>query len=408
MTYLQELPSDHHISLLHIKEKDLQNLRELYPLVKEHGPEITASFYDTISKHSELAEKIEQHSSIEKLSVTLEKHILEMFHEDISENYLLKRKAVALQHVRIGLESKWYLAGFYQLQHAAHDLLLSQSYSREELSERYGAINKIFALEKQLVLEAYEEAREKNIFSEKQEKNELIVSLSEQAKTLTEISTISEEAIKGFGQKSKQLISIAKDGTELANNAQEQSLKGTNQISQQVENMKTVMDSIEDMAEGSKKLTTFASEVHNVIDIVEKIAEQTNLLALNASIEAARAGEFGKGFAVVADEIRKLSEQTKVTTSKVAELITRTNEQIETVSEGILEVSTVVGSGVEGMQQTEHAFQVISQSMNSLKLQNDKMETELLSLNQSVSEITEASVEVASTAKQLDRMVEAK
>ncbi|MBP5219120.1 MAG: hypothetical protein J6034_00265, partial [Bacteroidaceae bacterium] len=50
-----------------------------------------------------------------------------------------------------------------------------------------------------------------------------------------------------------------------------------------------------------------ATQINQIIDMINGIAEQTNLLSLNASIEAARAGEMSKGFAVVATEIGQLA-----------------------------------------------------------------------------------------------------
>lgn len=80
-------------------------------------------------------------------------------------------------------------------------------------------------------------------------------------------------------------------------------------------------------------LSSVVGQITGITETIRSIAEQTNLLALNASIEAARAGEAGRGFAVVADEIRKLAEETSLSTGKIASMI----EKIEVTSYEVVE-----------------------------------------------------------------------
>jgi methyl-accepting chemotaxis protein len=67
----------------------------------------------------------------------------------------------------------------------------------------------------------------------------------------------------------------------------------------------------------TQELSSKATDIRNVLEIISDIADQTNLLALNASIEAARAGEAGRGFAVVADEVRALAAKTQNSLTKI-------------------------------------------------------------------------------------------
>jgi len=73
--------------------------------------------------------------------------------------------------------------------------------------------------------------------------------------------------------------------------------------------------------ETMRTLQSAASEIGQVVELINAIANQTNLLALNATIEAARAGEAGKGFAVVASEVKQLATQTAKATEQIGKQI---------------------------------------------------------------------------------------
>lgn len=90
-------------------------------------------------------------------------------------------------------------------------------------------------------------------------------------------------------------------------------------------------------------LSTKATDIRQVLEIISDIADQTNLLALNASIEAARAGEAGRGFAVVADEVRALAAKTQNSLMQI-------NTGVQAVITGVGRVCEANGKSAERMR----------------------------------------------------------
>jgi heam-based aerotactic trancducer len=141
--------------------------------------------------------------------------------------------------------------------------------------------------------------------------------------------------------------------------------------------------------------------MQEIVKIVNSIADQTNLLSLNASIEAARAGEYGRGFSIVAGEVRKLSEETKKSVSNVANLFANTDTQVESLTSSLEKIRTEVKSGNENMQATNEHFEQILKTMEETKLQNKKINDELFSFQEILTELGGAFTEVSLSADRL-------
>ncbi|MZP30504.1 chemotaxis protein [Heliobacterium undosum] len=104
----------------------------------------------------------------------------------------------------------------------------------------------------------------------------------------------------------------------------------------------------------------------NIIGFIQRIANQTKLLGLNASIEAARAGEQGRGFAVVANEVRKLAEESGGSAREINTLLSQFKGNIEKVSDGVMQNSTVAEEQARATQDIAGMVEVLNEAGRKL------------------------------------------
>ncbi|RKJ69905.1 globin-coupled sensor protein, partial [Butyricicoccus sp. 1XD8-22] len=103
------------LQLIQLTKEDLAILKQLEPLSNEFIPMMVNEFYSALTLSNHLINIINEHSKIERLKVTLTKHLKDIFKGQINREYIEERNAIAHAHVRIGLESNWYLSSFQSL-----------------------------------------------------------------------------------------------------------------------------------------------------------------------------------------------------------------------------------------------------------------------------------------------------
>jgi methyl-accepting chemotaxis protein len=139
---------------------------------------------------------------------------------------------------------------------------------------------------------------------------ELAQRTEEQAASLEETAATTEELAASVKQSSER----TREATALGAGANDQAAQGGTIVAEAVSAM--------------ERIEKAASDISDIIRVIDDIAFQTNLLALNAAVEAARAGDAGKGFAVVASEVRTLAQRSGEAAKNISNLIANSTQQV--------------------------------------------------------------------------------
>jgi methyl-accepting chemotaxis protein len=170
-------------------------------------------------------------------------------------------------------------------------------------------------------------------------------SISEQASAATEISATSRQIAATARELVVTMDEVASGAEDTAGLAsQGRGLLGKMQ--------RTIDSNVSAVSNISAKLAVLnekANKISTVVTTIAKVADQTNLLSLNAAIEAERAGEYGRGFGVVAVEIRRLADQTAVSTLDIEQMIREVQSAASSGVMGMDKFSEEIRSGAEAV-----------------------------------------------------------
>ncbi|MCM3387655.1 globin-coupled sensor protein [Ureibacillus chungkukjangi] len=393
------------IQLINLTKEDLAILKQLKPLTEQFIPEMVNQFYDALMKSKHLMGIIDQHSKIERLKVTLTRHLSEIFESKINDDYVKQRKTIAETHVRIGLESEWYLSSFQSLTTTFINFISDLDISKNDSLKAINAFSKIINLEQQLVIQAYEAEQQRIRMQDEAIKNSLITTVQNTAEELNAISQETAASLYGISSQSGSIATATNQGLDFVADTEDKSRLGKNQLETQTQLMHVILESVSMLEKSMNNLRTSSQKISEIVALVTGIADQTNLLALNASIEAARAGEHGKGFAVVAEEVRKLAEETKSAVQNVSRLIHETETNIGHMTTSVSNVDDQVQRSVQTQQSLEESFNSIAKAVSGIKAQYTNTTTDITKISKLISELTDSATQVSSSSDSLLNVV---
>lgn len=393
------------LQLLKLTKEDLAAIKQLQPYATDLIPTMVDQFYASISLSSGLMTIISNTTRIDKLKVTLHKHLSDIFDCRIDSAYIEERQVIARVHVRIGLRSKWYLASFQSLMTTFIDFINTVDMPKNEATKAINAFSKLINFEQQLVIEAYENEEQRIRNAAEELKLSLVSTIKG---TATELNSISEEtnaSLQEIAVQTDEIASSTVQGLNFVAETEDKSNLGKDHLETQTKLMNTVLDRVDVLEQSMTALRISSQKISEIVGLVTGIADQTNLLALNASIEAARAGEHGKGFAVVANEVRKLAEETKNAVQNVSHLIKETENNIVSMADSVNSVDTQVKMSVETQQSLADSFTSIAEAVSGIKQQYMSTTEDIQTISNVLTELTDAAMLVSSSSDSLLRVV---
>lgn len=206
---------------------------------------------------------------------------------------------------------------------------------------------------------------------------QLSVKTEQQSASLVQTAASMEE----MAASTKNNADNTRLASEQANLATLQARKGGELMGQVANNMQSITDCAQQMAE--------------IISLIDGIAFQTNILALNAAVEAARAGDHGKGFSVVAGEVRSLAHRSAEAAKNIKSLI-------EVTSHNVTQGVNVVSEAEKNMHDIVTGSGNVSRLMDEISASTSEQEKGISQITQALSELERVTQSNVSMVEELN------
>ncbi|SEO58690.1 methyl-accepting chemotaxis protein WspA [Duganella sp. CF517] len=222
----------------------------------------------------------------------------------------------------------------------------------------------------------------------------------EQAQTSIEILSTTKE----ISANTIELLKTMEDATAVADYTTSATAEAQNNLKRMDGTMQHMVAATDSINAKLAALSEKASNINSVLITITKVADQTNILSLNAAIEAEKAGDAGRGFSVVATEIRRLADQTSVSTWDIEQMLKEMQSAVsasvmgmdkfsEEIRRSVGEVRQVTDqlSGVmDQVQKLAPQFDAVLQGMQSQAVGAQQISETMMQLNDATQQTVES------------------
>ncbi len=244
-------------------------------------------------------------------------------------------------------------------------------------------------------------------FTVAQSSSEIAASTTQQEATTTELAASTNQisaSTTEIAATAQELVASMDEVFQVMRTASDKATSGQGAIDSMEDSMRSMVSAVDTIAAKLQTLNEKAGNIGTVVTTINKVADQTNLLSLNAAIEAEKAGEYGRGFAVVATEIRRLADQTAVSTWDIEQMV----KEIQSATSGCVmameKVSgeihkgadnvSVVGGELTGIidkvQAIMPGFEAVKESIHSQSDGARQISESIQQMNESAQETAES------------------